>query len=436
MTTPTYTLYPVLPLRGTVVFPGMTLPLRVGRPQSMAALKAAKERPWALVLTQKTDAGGDSEPSADDMYRVGTLVKIEKVRGNEKSGYQVLARGVARFRVRNLRKNGAYLEAEGEALADNRDVDAKTNEALLESLKTAAKEILKLVPADTDQFVELLDGINDLELLTHLSAGNIDIPLEQKQEILETVSTKNRVLKLLDLMMALKENLEVQGQIRDKLTHKLGKNQRENILREQLRQIQEELGEGGEEGGSDDFRKKIADAGMPEEAKKVALEELKRLEAIGKASPESHVIRNYLDLLCAMPWSKSSGGDIDLDAARKILDEDHYGLDKIKKRILQHLAVMKLKKEGRGTILLFVGPPGVGKTSLGQSIARALGRKFARASLGGVRDDAEIRGHRRTYVGARPGRIVRALTDAKAMNPVVLIDEVDKLQAGGWSGDP
>ncbi|MGZ3652045.1 MAG: endopeptidase La [Bdellovibrionota bacterium] len=435
MTTPTYTLYPVLPLRGTVVFPGMTLPLRVGRPQSMAALKAAKERPWALVLTQKTDAGGDSEPSADDMYRVGTLVKIEKVRGNEKSGYQVLARGVARFRVRNLRKNGAYLEAEGEALADNRDVDAKTNEALLESLKTAAKEILKLVPADTDQFVELLDGINDLELLTHLSAGNIDIPLEQKQEILETVSTKNRVLKLLDLMMALKENLEVQGQIRDKLTHKLGKNQRENILREQLRQIQEELGEGGEEGGSDDFRKKIADAGMPEEAKKVALEELKRLEAIGKASPESHVIRNYLDLLCAMPWSKSSGGDIDLDAARKILDEDHYGLDKIKKRILQHLAVMKLKKEGRGTILLFVGPPGVGKTSLGQSIARALGRKFARASLGGVRDDAEIRGHRRTYIGAMPGRIIQSIKRAGENNPVLMLDEIDKLGAS-FQGDP
>jgi len=434
MTTPTYTLYPVLPLRGTVVFPGMTLPLRVGRPQSMAALKAAKERPWALVLTQKNDPA-DTEPGVDDMYRVGTLVKIEKVRGNDKSGYQVLARGVARFRVRTLRKNGAYLEAEGEALADNRDVDAKTNEALLDSLKTAAKEILKLVPADTDQFVELLDGINDLELLTHLSAGNIDIPLEQKQEILETVSTKNRVLKLLDLMMALKENLEVQGQIRDKLTHKLGKNQRENILREQLRQIQEELGESDEEGGNDDFRKKINDAGMPEEAKKVALEEFKRLEAIGKASPESHVIRNYLDLLCAMPWSKSSSSDIDLDAARKILDEDHYGLDKIKKRILQHLAVMKLKKEGRGTILLFVGPPGVGKTSLGQSIARALGRKFARASLGGVRDDAEIRGHRRTYIGAMPGRIIQSIKRAGENNPVLMLDEIDKLGAS-FQGDP
>jgi ATP-dependent Lon protease len=434
-TTPAFTVYPVLPLRGTVVFPGMTLPLRVGRPSSMAALQAAKDRPWALVLSQKNDAGGDSEPDVDDMYRVGTLVKIEKVRGSEKNGYQVLARGVARFRVKVLRRNGKYLEAEGEALADLRDVDAKTQDALLDSLKTAAKDILKLVPAETEQFVELLDGINDLELLTHLSAGNIDIPLEQKQAILETVSTKNRVLKLLDLMVSLKENLEVQGQIREKLTHKLGKNQRENILREQMRQIREELGEGEEEEGNDDYRKKINDAGMPDDAKKIALDELKRFDAIGKSSPESHVIRNYLDLLCALPWNKSSSSNIDLEAARKILDEDHYGLDKIKKRILQHLAVMKLKNEGRGTILLFVGPPGVGKTSLGQSIAKALGRKFARASLGGVRDDAEIRGHRRTYIGAMPGRIIQSIKRAGENNPVLMLDEIDKL-GNSYQGDP
>jgi ATP-dependent Lon protease len=413
----------------------MTLPLRVGRPASVAALQAAKERPWALVLSQKNDTDGDKEPEPGDLYRVGTLVKIEKVRGNEKSGFQVLARGVARFRVRNLRRNGSYLEAEGEAMADVRDTDEKTTAALLESLKTAAKEILKLVPADTEQFVELLAGINDLELLTYLCAGNIDLPVEQKQELLESASVRSRVLKLLDLMMALKENLEVQSQIREKLTHKLGKNQRENILREQLRQIREELGESDEAESNDDFRKKIDDAGMPEEARKVALEELKRLEAIGKASPESHVIRNYLDLLVAMPWSKGAKSEIDLDAARRILDEDHYGLDKIKKRILQHLAVMKLKKEGRGTILLFVGPPGVGKTSLGQSIARALGRKFARASLGGVRDDAEIRGHRRTYIGAMPGRIVQSLKRAGENNPVLMLDEIDKLGAS-FQGDP
>ena len=439
MTTPAFTLYPVLPLRDAVIFPGMTLPLRVGRPQSVAALHAAKERPWALVLTQKNDAGGDSEPAPDDMYRVGTLVKIEKVRGSDKNGFQVLARGVARFRVRHIHKlagdKGSYLEAEGEAWADDHDVDAKTKEALLESLKSAAKQILALLPADTSQFAELLEGINDLELLTNLVAGNMDLEARDKQALLENISVKGRVLKLLDLMVAQKESLEVQSQIREKLTHKLGKNQRESILREQMRQIREELGEEDDEAANDDYRKKIDDAGMPEHARKIALEELKRLEAIGKASPESHVIRNYLDLLCALPWSKGAEATIDLDAARKTLDDDHYGLDKIKKRILQHLAVMKLKKEGRGTILLFVGPPGVGKTSLGQSIAKALGRKFARASMGGVRDDAEIRGHRRTYIGAMPGRIIQSIKRAGENNPVLMLDEIDKLGAS-YQGDP
>ncbi len=436
MATPAFTLYPVLPLRGSVIYPGMTLPLRIGRPQSIAALGAAKERPWALVLTQKNEISGDAEPGPEDLFRVGTLVKIEKVRGNEKSGFQVLARGMARFRVRNLHRNGAYIEAEGEAWADDNDVDAKTKEALLSSLKSAAKQILELLPADTSQFTELLDGINDLELLTNLVAGNMDLPFDQKQKLLETVSVKDRVLHLLDQMMAQKENLEVQSQIREKLTHKLGKNQREHILREQMRQIREELGEGEEsEGASDDYRKKINAAHMPEHSRKIALEELKRLEALGKASPESHVIRNYLDLLCALPWSKSSESGIDLDAARKTLDDDHYGLDKIKKRILQHLAVMKLKKEGRGTILLFVGPPGVGKTSLGQSIAKALGRKFARASMGGVRDDAEIRGHRRTYIGAMPGRIIQSIKRAGENNPVLMLDEIDKL-GNSYQGDP
>ena len=221
MSTPSFTLYPVLPLRGTVLFPGTSIPLRIGRPASIAALNAAKERSWALVLSQKNDSESGNEPEPEDLFRIGTLVKIEKVRGNDKNGYQVLARGVARFRVRHLRKNGSYLEAEGEALPETLDTDEKTTSALLESLKTAAKEILKLVPADTEQFTELLDGIHDLGLLAYLCAGNIDLALEQKQELLEAPSVKTRVLKLLDLMIALKENLEVQSQIREKLSHKL-----------------------------------------------------------------------------------------------------------------------------------------------------------------------------------------------------------------------
>jgi ATP-dependent Lon protease len=427
-------MYPVLPVQSTVLFPGVVFPLRVGRPGSIAALKALKEKSWAVVIAQKNETEG-ADPKPEDLHRVGTLVKIEKVIGNDKDGYQVFARGAERYRVRYLHQNGSYLEAEGEVWRVPLDVDAKTNEALLESLKTASEEILDLLPGDTEQFVGLIKGISDLELLVNLCAGNIEIGVEKKQQILETASVKDRVLLLLDLMMGYKENLEVQQKVRNKLTQKLGKNQRESILREQLRAIREELGEEGEDAKNNDYRQRIDESGMPEEVRKAALDELKRLEAMGPSSAESHVIRNYLDLLCAMPWAKSAEGEIDLEKARAILDADHYGLDKIKKRIVQHLAAMKLRKGLKGPILLFVGPPGVGKTSLGQSIARALDRKFVRASLGGVRDDAEIRGHRRTYIGALPGRIIQSIKRAGENNPVLLLDEIDKL-GNSYQGDP
>ena len=436
METPSFTTYPVLPIRGTVFFPGITIPLKVGRARSLAAMKAVKDRPWVVVVAQKPETTtGRDDPTAADLYRVGTLVKIETIRGNDDTGYTVVARGVARFRINEFNEKKPYLEAEGEVWKDESDLDAKTNTALLQSLKKTSGEILELLPADTAAMSELVESISDLELLSNIAAGNIDISIAQKQELLETVNVKTRTLKLLDYLVHVKENLDVQSQIREKLTHKLGKNQREGLLREQMRAIREELGEGSEESVEEDYRAKIEGAGMPEDARKVALEELKRLETVGKSSPETHVIRNYLDLLVALPWAKSSAADIDLNEARRILDEDHYGLDKIKKRILQHLAVMKLRKEGKGTILLFVGPPGVGKTSLGQSIARALGRKFVRASLGGVRDDAEIRGHRRTYIGAMPGKIIQSLKRAGENNPVMMLDEIDKLSIS-YQGDP
>jgi len=435
METPSFTTYPVLPIRGTVFFPGITIPLKVGRSRSLAAMKAVKERPWVVVVAQKSETNGREDPGLSDLHRVGTLVKIETIRGSDESGYTIVARGVARFRVSEFFDKKPYLEAEGSIWKDEADVDDKTNDALLASLKKTSREILELVPGDTTTLSELVESISDLELLSNLAAGNIDIPLGRKQELLETVSVKARTLKLLDYLVHMKENLDVQSQIREKLTHKIGKNQRESLLREQMRTIREELGEGSEEEVGDSLRKKIGEAGMPADVEKIAMEELKRLETVGKGSPETHVIRNYLDLLVAMPWNKSAANAIDLDEARRILDEDHYGLDKIKKRILQHLAVMKLRKEGKGTILLFVGPPGVGKTSLGASIARALGRKFVRASLGGVRDDAEIRGHRRTYIGAMPGKIVQSLKRAGENNPVIMLDEIDKLSVS-YQGDP
>ncbi|MBC7692621.1 MAG: endopeptidase La [Methylotenera sp.] len=437
-------LLPVLAIRNSVIFPGLALPLRVGRKKSIAAIEQAqKEGSWILTVSQKPDSlsppkngNGSPEAKIDDLYRIGTLGKIEKIRGNSDDGYQIIVRGLARFKVTQYQETDGVIFAQAEQYKDLHDVEPKTEEALLESLKGTAQAILALVPSDTDQLAELVRGIDDPVYLTNLCASNLEIPLAKKQELLEMVSIKNRALTLLELMQTQKDALEVQSDIREKLSHRLGKTQREAILREQLRTIREELGEGEEAGSNDDYRKRIDDAKMPAEVKKTALEELKRLESLGSSSPETHVIRNYLELLCSMPWEKgSSESEIDLEAARKSLNEDHYGLDRIKKRIIEHLAVMKLKKGARGSILLFVGPPGVGKTSLGQSIAKALGRKFVRGSLGGVRDDAEIRGHRRTYIGAMPGRIIQGIKRAGENNPVFMLDEIDKL-ARSFQGDP
>jgi ATP-dependent Lon protease len=430
--------FPVLPVRNTVIFPGQTLPLRVGRSKSVASIQKSKQTSyWVLAVAQRSDEH-ERDPSVSDLYPVGTLCKVEKIRGSAEEGYQVLLRGAARFRVSEYFDLGTSIEAQAEAWRDAFDVDSDTAGALLESLKVLALDILQLLPAETEQLKVLVKGIDDLVYLSQLCAGNLEIPHAKKQELLEIVSVKTRVLSLLDLMQTQKESLQVQSEIRDKLSHRMGKVQRENFLREQLRTIREELGEGEESGSSrENLRKKIDDAKMPEEVKKVALDELRRLESIGTMSPESHVIRNYLDLLCALPWSKSSaeGESVDLEKAREVLNQEHYGLNKIKNRILQHLAVMKLKKGAKGSILLFVGPPGVGKTSLGQSIAESLGRKFVRVSLGGVRDDAEIRGHRKTYVGAMPGRIVQGIKRAGENNPVFMLDEIDKLSRS-FQGDP
>ena len=446
MKTLTGSFIPVLPIRNTVLFPGMVVPLLVGRAKSVAALERARAETdgWLLAVLQKPGASGtpgnDEEATPEQLHRVGTLAKIERVRGKDR--FQILVRGITPFAILEVKEEKGALLARGEQVADRGDSDTETTKALLTGLKDLSLEILQLLPAETEQLEELVRGLDDLPFLANLAAGNIELPVEKKQELLETRSVRDRVLKLLELMQKQKESLEVQGEIREKHSHKMGKLQREAFLREQMKTIREELGDGDEGKAQDDFRKKIDDAGMPEDVRKVAIEELKRLEAIGAQSPESHVIRNYLELLCAMPWKISATAEIDLDHARATLEGDHYGLDKVKRRILQHLAVMKLtaktrnRPEGaKGSILLLVGPPGVGKTSLGQSIAKALGRKFARGALGGVRDDAEIRGHRRTYVGAMPGRIVQGLKRAGQNNPVFILDEVDKL-GRGYQGDP
>jgi ATP-dependent Lon protease len=431
---------PVLSVKDTPILPGSVLPLRISRTQSIKAIEfAQKHGHLVLALAQKSDLEA-STIDPNSLYTVGTLSKIEKVRGNAKDGYQIQLRGLSRYRVNQFVDGEDGITAYGEDWKDVPDADQSTQQTMLKLLKDMSQKILSLLPGDTRQLSEIVRGVDDLSFLAYLCAANIDIGPSTRQELLEIPGLKDRVLVLLDLMQKHKDTLEVQNEIREKLGHKIGKFQRETILREQLNAIREELGE-SEKGkdAKDDIRKKIDDAQMPEDALKVANDELKRLESMGAQNPESHMIRNYLELLAALPWSKSATeaeiDNLDLEKARDVLNSDHYGLDRIKQRVLQHLAVMKLKKSGKGQILLFVGPPGVGKTSLGQSIAKALGRKFVRGSLGGVRDDAEIRGHRRTYIGAMPGRIIQGIKRAGENNPVFMLDEIDKL-GRGFQGDP
>lgn len=426
--------FPVIPMRNMVLFPGQTLPVVVGRPRSRAALEAAlkNESDWILLVAQKHDLG-DLEPAVEDLFKVGVLARIDRHEGNAERGYQLVLTGLNRYKVDKFIDANGYLQAHGAPADDVMDADGETLRALVANMKGLASEIFDLIPGNLDRIATLVKAVDDPVLLTNLVAQNMDLKLARKQELLEMVSLKNRLLTLLEQMVQFREELKLQREVNQKLSSRLGKQHRDAILREQIRTLQEELGEKSSN-GEGDYQKKIDESGMPEDVRKVAQEQLQRLESIGPQSPESHVIRNYLDLLVALPWNKSSDPSIDLEKARAVLDADHYGLEQIKKRIIQHLAVLKIK-EKKGSILLFVGPPGVGKTSLGKSIARAMGRHFVRVSLGGVRDDAEIRGHRRTYVGALPGRIIDGIKRAGENNPVFMLDEIDKMTRG-WGGDP
>lgn len=436
---------PVLAARNVVIFPGMTIPLNIGRPKSILAIEKARAgldelKDLIFLVTQKTpEQADDIKPT--DLYRVGTIAKIEQCRGDHEKGYQILVRGLSRAEASELAQRTDkdegdwYFEAKATLLTDIHKEDSATIETLGKNLKTLALEILEQLSGDTRPIKELVTALDDVELLVNICCEYVDAPLSEKQALLENLSLKSRTLRLLELLTEQKNSLVLQSEIRSRLSRKMGKLQRETILREQMKAIREELGDDDAGPSSDDYAQKIRDSKMPDDVKKVALDEAKRLSSIGQGSPETHVIRNYLDLLCALPWSTGTTDNLDLDHARKILDADHYGLENIKRRMIQYLAVRKLKNTGKGSILLLVGPPGVGKTSLGQSIAKALDRKFIRMSLGGVRDDAEIRGHRRTYVGAMPGRVIQGIKRAGTNNPVFLLDEIDKL-GRGFSGDP
>lgn len=426
---------PVLPLKNTVIYPGVAQALKVGRDRSIKALNLSKEKDnWIITVAQKNIENNIEH--IDDLYEVGTLSKIESIKGTPETGYYVIVRGYRRVKITSFESESEIFEAYTEPLNDILDVDPATESVLLKSLKTIAKQVLQILPGNTISIQEMVDSVEDVSLLSHLAAANTEITIAERQKILETTSLRDRVTQLIDILHKFKENLLVQQDINQKLSSKIGQVQRDHILREQLKTIKEELGEKNEQSLVETYRKKIIEADLKDDALELASQQINRLENMNAQSPEFQIIRSHLDFMFSLPWNQSSNfNQIDLDYSAKILNEDHYGLEKIKKRILQHLAVLKLKKDKKGSILLFVGPPGVGKTSLGQSIAKALGKKYQRISLGGVRDESDIRGHRRTYIGALPGRILSALKKAGENDAVLVLDEVDKL-GHGYAGDP
>jgi ATP-dependent Lon protease len=424
----------LLPTRNAVLFPGIVAPLTLGRPQSIAGAQAAAQADKPVGVLLQNDASVDT-PGPEHLHRVGTVAEILRYVTAPDGNHHLVARGTRRFRVLEFLSGYPYLVARIDEVGDA-EVYSTEIAARMHQLKERAREAISLLPNMPTEIASAIEQMQSPSQLADFIANVSDLTPAEKQDLLETFDVAERLDKLLRYLAQQIQVLRLSKQIGEQTQESLAGRQREHILREQLRQIQKELGE-GDEGQAEiaELRESVEKAGMPEEAEKQALKELKRLERMPEASAEYGMIRSYLDWLIELPWSQTSEDRIDIAEARRILDEDHYGLPKVKQRILEYLAVRKLKPEGKSPILCFVGPPGVGKTSLGQSIARAMGRKFVRLSLGGVHDEAEIRGHRRTYIGALPGNVIQSIRKAGTRNPVMMLDEMDKL-GQSFHGDP
>lgn len=425
----------IVPVRKAVLFPGVVFPLTVGRERSRAAAQEAArlERPLGVLLQSNIEA---ELPGPDDLHWVGTSANVLRYITSPDGSHYAICQGVQRFRVLQFLDGYPFTVARVEFIDQPEQVDAEIEGRAL-NLKQRAIEILQLLPQVPDDMLTALRGVEGPSRLADFIAGLMDISAEEKQKLLETFDVRARLNKLLDILSHRIEVLKVSRDIDERTRESIDGRNREHLLREQMRTIQKELGEDGS-GAAEiaELEKAITEAKMPEEVEKQARKELKRLERMSEGAGEYSMIRTYLDWLIELPWAADPQTAIDIAAARRILDDDHYGLEKIKKRILEYLAVRKLNPAGKSPILCFAGPPGVGKTSLGQSIARATGRKFVRVSLGGVHDEAEMRGHRRTYIGALPGNVIQNLRKVETRNCVMMLDEVDKLGAGGFHGDP
>jgi len=424
---------PLLPLRDVVVFPHMVIPLFVGRPKSIKALEAAMEVGKSIMLVAQKNASKD-EPSATDIYEIGCVSNILQMLKLPDGTVKVLIEGSQRARITQIDDSGAHFTCMLAPVADA-SVDGSEVEALRRAILAQFDQYVKLNKKIPPEILTSLNGIDDVGRLADTIAAHLPIKIEQKQDVLETLSVSERLEKLLAQIETELDILQVEKRIRGRVKRQMEKSQREYYLNEQVKAIQKELGEGEEGADMEEIEKKIKSAKMPAEAKKKAEAELKKLKLMSPMSAEATVVRNYIDTLVNLPWRKKSKVNHDLTFAEKVLDEDHFGLDKVKERILEYLAVQQRVDKVKAPILCLVGPPGVGKTSLGQSVARATNRKFIRMALGGVRDEAEIRGHRRTYIGSMPGKILQNLSKVGVRNPLFLLDEVDKMGMD-FRGDP
>ena len=424
----------VLPIKGTVVFPSLIVPLVLTEQKYAKLIDEVLMGGKAIGLFARKNLQAE-HASVEDIYHVGTAASILKMLRFPDGSVRVLVQGLSRIRVKNFLETEPYAVARIEVIKEDPERNVEV-EALSRNVLDLLKKVVDLAPYLSEELQVTAMNTEDPSRLADLIASSLNIKVPQKQELLETFDAKERLKKVLSHINREVEVLELSQRIQSQTASELGKTQREYILREQLKAIQRELGEADERTAEvDEFRKKIKEAKMPKEALEAANKELDRLSKMNPAAAEYTVSRTYLDWLVTLPWSKSTRDVLDIKKAKKVLDEDHYDLDKVKERILEHLAVRKLKEDMKGPILCFVGPPGVGKTSLGISIARAMGRKFNRISLGGMRDEAEIRGHRRTYIGALPGRVIQGIRRSGSNNPIFMLDEVDKI-GQDFRGDP
>src|SRR6188472_1574715 len=424
----------VLPLKETVIFPQSVSPLAIGQERSIRLVDDTLEGERMLALVTVKDKDVD-EPGWDDLYEIGTAAVVHKMIRVPDGTLRILVQGVGRIRLERHVQDDPYLVGEFTVVPDEVD-ETPELEALTRSVQDEFARLISLVPYLPSELELAAANVDDPGALSHLVVSTLRLKTEEKQALLEQPDVSSRLRDVLRILKRELEVVELGTKIQSQVQSELEKGQREYFLRQQLKAIQEELGEGDEQQAElSELRQQLEEKNLPEDTRKAIERELSRLEKLPPAAAEYGVIRTYIDWILSLPWNETTEDNLDLDRAREILDEDHYDLEKVKERILEYLAVSKLKNDLSGPILCFVGPPGVGKTSLGQSVARTLGRKFVRLSVGGVRDEAEIRGHRRTYIGAMPGTIIRSLRDAESRNPVLLIDEIDKMGAD-FRSDP